>query len=229
MKNFGIIILTFVCSASLFAQDVCNIYFPFEHFESMTYADYNRRDKLQAKQHWEVLNLNTENGAKIAEIRSTIFDEDGEEVMTTEFIARCENETYHISLQGFHMQEFTESMSGSMEMEVSGTDMAIPNDLEVGKKLPDASLQVKAEGPMPLNVTVNVTDRLVEDRREITTPAGTFNAFEISQNTEVRAIIRARTSSKDFVTERYGVIKTESYNKRGKLQGYTQLEEVVAR
>ncbi len=227
MKNLLTIFGALLLSFSLYAQDACNTFFPFEHFKSMTYEDYDRRDRLQAIQTWEVKDLSRDGSSVTATILSIIKDEDGEVVLETEFTARCENETYYISLEAFHLNEFSESMGSQMEIEAKGTDLSLPDRLEVGMELPDAKMDMHVSGVIPINVEVEITDRKVESREEITVPAGTFDAFKVTQETSVRAGLRVRTTSHEYFAPGYGMVKSENFNRRGRSQGYTQLVEVV--
>nr|MBS0037362.1 hypothetical protein [Saprospiraceae bacterium] len=228
MKNLLTIFGTLFLTLNLSAQDLCNTYFPFEHFQSMTYEDYDRRDRLQATQTWKVTDLSTVNGARVAAIHQVIKDEDGEVVVETDFTARCENETYYISLEAFHLNEFAESMGGDIEIEATGNAMSLPDKLEVGMELPDANLNMEIVGGIiPMNIEVNITDRKVESKEEVTVPAGTFEAYKITQETAVRAGIRVTTTSHEYIVPEYGMVKSENFNRRGRSQGYTQLVEVV--
>ncbi|TVR82092.1 MAG: hypothetical protein EA409_05590 [Saprospirales bacterium] len=212
-----------------YAQGECNQFFPFEHFKSMTYATYDQRDRLQGRQSWEVVDLERSNGAVVATVSSMMYDENEEEILETIFTARCENETFFISMESYHLQGLSESFGRDVEMEISGDDLSLPNKLSEGTSLPDASMEVRVTSPIPLTMNVEITDRLVEGREEVTTPAGTFDAYKISQNSTVRAVIRMRSSSIEYYSPRFGMVRSEDYNRRGRLQGYTVLEQVVER
>lgn len=222
-------ILLLLAFTSNYAQSECNQYFPFEHFKSMTYATYDQRDRLQGKQTWEVVDLERSGGAVVATVSSKMYDENNEEILETIFTARCENETFFISMESYHLQGLTESFGRDVEMEISGDDLSLPNNLSVGTELPDASMEVRVTSPIPLTMNVEITDRKVEGREEVTTPAGTFDAYKITQNSSVRAVVRVRSSSVEYYSPKYGMVRSEDYNRRGRLQGYTVLEQIVER
>ena len=66
-------------------------------------------------------------------------------------------------------------------------------------------------------------DRKVEKREDITTSAGTFNCIVISQTISTKMMVRIKASSKECYAENVGMVRSESYNKKGKLLGYSEL------
>jgi hypothetical protein len=128
----------------------------------------------------------------------------------------------------------TEMMSAYKDMEVTmdGDYLEIPADLEVGQNLPDGtiSMQVKMAGAgMNLSdIKVNIINRKVEAEESVTTPAGTFNCVKLTYDTEtdMKAMGMGRKmlfKSTDWLAEGVGVIKTESYDDKGKLMSYSLL------
>jgi hypothetical protein len=81
-------------------------------------------------------------------------------------------------------------------------------------------------GGMKMNMTVDITNRKVNAKESITTPAGTFNCYAISSNSETKMGLKMMFEIKEWVAEGMGVIKSETYNKNGKLMGYTELTSI---
>jgi len=106
--------------------------------------------------------------------------------------------------------------------------MIFPSDLSVGDELPDASITVsiKSSGVNMFTMTVWITNRKVEAREEMTTPAGTFDCFKMSYDIETKMMVKVQSKAVQWFTEDVGMVKSESYNKNGKLVGYSLLTDL---
>jgi hypothetical protein len=116
-----------------------------------------------------------------------------------------------------------------MGIEITADDMIYPGVMNVGDILPDASIRmvVKSNGVTLLTTTVNITDRKVEAREEIKTEAGTFDSYKISYNTETRAgFITVRGGAAEWMAGDVGVVRSETYNRRGNMTGYSVLSNL---
>jgi hypothetical protein len=122
--------------------------------------------------------------------------------------------------------------SKDMEMSVEGADKEIPGDLSVGSVLKDTqvkfSFKSKTGTPMPMmNMSVWITDRKVEAKESVTTTAGTFECFKITENAEVKTIFKIKTKTATWFSKEAGIVKTESYKDNGKLAGKSELTELT--
>jgi hypothetical protein len=61
------------------------------------------------------------------------------------------------------------------------------------------------------------TDRTVTGTETIDTPAGKFDCFIISSQTEVKMLMTKTGTSKSWIAKGVGLVKQEDYNKKGKL------------
>jgi hypothetical protein len=114
------------------------------------------------------------------------------------------------------MQQFED-----MEMEVTGTDVELPNDLSVGQNLPDANVDVKMSmGGINMNMNVETINRKVEKKESVTTPAGSFDCYVIYSETKSKMMLANNTfPNRLWLAEGVGMVKQETYNKNGKLMG----------
>jgi hypothetical protein len=77
--------------------------------------------------------------------------------------------------------------------------------------------------PINMKMSVNTTNRQVEGRETVTTPAGTYDCVVISWDHESKMGIKVSGSAKQWLAEGVGMVKQENYNKKGKLAGYMEL------
>lgn len=228
MKHLLTVFFVFSLILPVQAQDMCNQFFPFEHFKSMTFKSYDSRDRYEGSQTWEVIELKQEDGTKIAVVNLLVVDADGEELVLNEFTARCEGGTYYLSMEAAHLSQFSENIMEDIDIEIRGDDISLPNQISEGTNLPDASMDLTFKGMITVNANMQITNRTVDERTTVSIPVGDIEAWKISYDTQVRVGITVRGSVVDYVAEKYGTVRTESYNRRGRLQSYSVLAEAVS-
>ena len=104
-----------------------------------------------------------------------------------------------------------------MEVDISGTNLILPNNLSAGQSLPDANMLMNIKvPPMNMKMTVDIRDRKVEGKETVTTSAGTFDCFVISYIHESKMGMKITGNAKEWIAEGVGMVKSESYNKKGK-------------
>ena len=220
---FVFFVFVFVSLAHIEAQD-CKLYFTDRVGSIREMTSYDAKDKVTGKIIQEVTSKNaTANGVKVG-IKTTIFDEKNAQVNSMGMEIVCENNVFKID-----MSEYLSEMLNAykdMELEFSGDNMAFPSKMSVGDKLDDASmnLKVRTGGMQIMNMDVTISNRIVEAKDKITTPAGTFDCYRISYDTQSKTkIINVTTSSTEWIADGVGVVKTESFNKKGKMMSYSLL------
>jgi hypothetical protein len=137
----------------------------------------------------------------------------------------CNGNTVMVDVSSMIPEESMKAFE-NLEFELEMDEMEIPENLSEGQTLKDASAHLRSASVFPLKLDFDVTDRKVEGKESVTTPAGTFECYKITYNTKIKTIISAQYGGVDYITEKYGVIKTESYNKKGKLIGTTLLSKL---
>ena len=77
---------------------------------------------------------------------------------------------------------------------------------------------------MNFNMSTLITDREVLGKESVTTPAGTFDCYIITQSTHIKSMAaNQKRTTKQWIAEGVGVVKSEDYNKKGKLDGTSVL------
>src|SRR5690606_14664268 len=138
---------------------------------------------------------------------------------SSDYDITCDGNVVRIDFKSL-MNEQMLSQMGEMEMDITGTDMELPNNLSVGQELPDSNVNVKMKmsGVMNMNMDVETINRKVEKQESVTTPAGTFDCYVIYSETRTKMMMSNQTMpSRVWLAEGVGMVKQESYNKNGKL------------
>jgi hypothetical protein len=78
-----------------------------------------------------------------------------------------------------------------------------------------------------MNMSIRVFNRKVEAIETVTSPAGTWECFKLSEEMEMKGLVKIKGKSISWFNYEAGMVKTESYNSKGKLTGKTILTELV--
>lgn len=213
-----------------FAQ--CNSnYYRFEEGAEFEMTSYNGKDKEQGKSISKITDI-TENGSAYhAMVNAQIYDKKDKLVHEGEYEVICEDNKIRVNMERFVPSEMLEAYQ-DMEVEFEGDYLEMPSSLSVGESLPDGSMSMKVKmGGADMNLSdikINVINRKVEGKESITTPAGTFDCYKITYDTESQMKVMGMGKTRLFKNEEWlaediGVVKTASYDDKGKLQHYSLL------
>jgi len=202
----------------------CSKYYPMAEGTILEYSTYNGNGKSQGTISYTVTNVIDEGSSTSATMSMKYLDDKGKEAFNTEFTYTCSGNTVKIDYQSLMSNQMLHQFE-DMEMELSGTDIELPNDLAVGQELPDANMAMKISmSGINMNSQVDMVNRKVEKQETITTPAGTFDCFVIYSENESKMMMANQSfPSRLWLAEGFGMVKQESYNKNGKIMSSTVL------
>jgi len=193
---------------------------------SYSIKNFDKKGKHDSTGHYTISNVEQTGEGHQADVSIKLTDHKGKELMQMQQGVRCdENNVY------FDVSSFLSGVEAMSEMEFSVSDdlLAFPKTVSVGDKLNDGRVDVSmgGESAMGLGMSFNITDREVEAKESITTPAGTFDTYKIAYNYAFNmGIITIRGKNVEWWSDDYLVVKAEYYNKKGKLTGSNLLDSV---
>lgn len=222
-KNLLLLAALLLLSPFAFSQS-CELYFPVEEGTSFEMTSYNPKGKVEGVVKHEVLSKSGSGDDISANYKMTQFDKKGKETFSTDYDIHCEDGVMMIDMRSMLNGSDMGNYEG-MEMTVDGGNMAIPGELTPGQTLPDANIKVSfgSGGMNMFSIEVDVTNRKVVKEESLTTPAGTFDCVKITQDVKTVMLFKVEASSADWYNKGAGVVRSESYNKNGKLTGYSEL------
>ncbi len=217
--------ILFICIASSsFSQEECNMYYPLNEGTKYQITNFDKRDNPIAVIDYKVLTVKNTSSGKEAIIRGITKDTKEKSTVEMEFTVICKDNKLSVDFRSLFSPEMIDSME-AMEYDITGTNLDWPNELTVGETLPDANMTMKISmGGMNMNMTLDITDRKVIGKENITTLAGTFDCFVVTYDTEVNMGIRQKTSAKQWIARDVGLVKQEDF-KDGKITGSSLLTE----
>lgn len=211
----------------LSAQDNCSKYYPLEEGASFQYTMYDKKGKADGTTEYKITDVSNSGGDTNATMHMEFMDKKGKEVFTSDYTFTCTGNGIKIDYNSIMPQSMLEQFK-DMEYDITGTDIELPNDLSVGQSLNDAnvSMSISMAG-MKMDMEVNMVERKVEKKESITTPAGTFDCFVISEVTESKTMGATQSfPSRLWLAEGIGMVKQETYKKGGSLMSSVELTKL---
>ena len=230
MRNAFIFIFA-LCLGIPFAngQNNCSKYYPLEEGAAFQYTSYNKKGKAEGATDYKITNVSNTGGQTAATMQLKLTDKKGKEIYNSNYNFTCTGSGIKIdykSLFPSDMMQKYEDMGAKME--ITGTDIELPNNLRVGQELADANVSMKIDmGVMKMNISVDMTERKVEAKESITTPAGTFDCYLITEKSTTKTMgTTQEMQSKLWLAEGIGMIKQETYRQNGGFISRSELTQL---
>ena len=195
-----------------------------EEGTTFQYTAYNKKGKVEGTTTYSVTSVIEDGDTTTATMELSFVDDKGKPVFDTDYSFSCSGNMVTIDYESLVPKQMMEQYK-DMEMEITGTDIELPNELSVGQALADANVSLKISmSGINMNTTVDMVNRKVEKQESITTPAGTFDCYVIySDNQSKMMMAKQNFPSRLWLAEGVGMVKQESYKKNGDLLGSTVL------
>ena len=202
----------------------CKAYYPMKKGASFEITNYNAKDKEEGKALHTIVNLEQSGENFIVDVTTEVMLKDNEEEpIIFEYQAKCENGKFTMNRFGGVSSEQMGMMNGMVK--IDGDYLEIPENPEAGQTLPDAQMTLNVgesdSTEAFLKIKYNITNRKVEGYEKVETPAGSFNALKISYDLTTKIVVNIQSKVAEWFVEGVGVVRSEQYNKKGKLQGYS--------
>jgi hypothetical protein len=203
------------------AQD-CTFFYPVEKGTLIELKHYNQKDKLSGTTRQEIIDKQTIGGALRLTIKSTFFDEKGKELMTSDLNMECKDGVFTFDMDQYLNEEMLSGME-DMDFRVEGDNLEFPANMSPGDQLKEGTIRLIVPQMSMMNMTTRVYNRKVDAIEDVTTEAGTFKCYKISYDVFTDAMIDINTKGIEWISPDVGVVRSEIYNKNGKLTGYSEL------
>ncbi len=181
-----------------------------------------KKPRYREQRARKVIDKQISGGAVSITIQSTFFDEKGEELMTSDLSMECKDGVFTFDMDQFLNEEMMSGL-GDIEFIIEGDNLEFPAKMSPGDQLKDGIIKLIVPEMSMMNMTTKVYNRKVEAREKITTEAGTFDCYKITYDVFTDGMIDFNSKGKEWIAQDVGAVRTETYNKNGKLTGYTEL------
>ena len=228
MKKNIITSFIFVLALSMAtnAQD-CFKYFPQKEGTRMETTHYDKKDKETSTAIMTILKKTNTSGEQRIDLRVESTSEGMDSTIANEFAYICKNGKTYVDMSSYMGNELSKYQG--MEVEIDAGKLEIPNNPKAGQTLSDGTVtaSISNSGVPFMKITIRIFNRKVEKLETITTSAGTFNCFKLTQNSESKvAFMKVKGSTVEWYAEKVGIVRSESYDKKGKLLSYSVLTKI---
>ena len=228
MKSLIISVTALVIFISGAAQNCAGYYYLTNSEVEMT--TYDKKAKESGKIVYTISGVNKNGNETTASFLSEMKDEKGKSLSKGAGKYKCSNGSLFIDAKVAMPQE---QMAAYKEMDVKADEVFIeyPASLAAGQSLKDVSLKMEVinKGTVFSVITLDQTNRKVEGKESVTSPAGTWECWKITYDGRFRSTIGGPSGigvpvnfkSTEWFAPGFGIVKTETYNKNDKLMGST--------
>lgn len=178
-------------------------------------ASYDKKGNQNGKYIYSISGLSKSGSTTTANINSQVFDKKGKLMGEGNGSIGCKNGELMMDMK---MMFSPQQMEQFKDADVSGKGayLAYPSSIKVGQSLSDASfdMDMKMKTGMEATVSMIITNRTVDAKESVTTPAGTWEAFKVSYDSktiiDMGIAIPVKIKITEWFVPDFGVVKTES-------------------
>jgi hypothetical protein len=234
MRNLLLLLISLL-PARLIAQDCFGMTFkPGMGFEMQSYT---AKDKPNGRMTYLVKNVRKEGAATVMDIEFTSFDDQDKPRQNAVPVKyTCTGDEIIADLSNLMMGAGQTQAFKDAEMRIKTNQLSFPRTLTAGQKLPDGRMEGEFynNGTLTMSMDMTVANRQVGPKESLTTPAGTFDVYKVSSDMALKNRVAAMNMSIPFNMKNISYranntifdVRTETYNKNGKLMGYTVLTKI---
>ncbi|WP_138990008.1 hypothetical protein [Larkinella sp. C7] len=213
-----------------YAQDCLGIKFkPGTSYEMLSFS---AKDKPTGRVVYSIKEVTSEGGSTLINIVMQSFDDKGKAAPEMAVKYTCTGDELIADLSGVVLA--TNDAMKDMEVRIKTNKLVYPKQLSAGSALPDGELEAEtySKDTKMMDMSIKVVNRKVESKESLTTPAGTFDVYKIGSDINLANRMMGIPVRVSFRSVSYRAadvlfdIKTETYNKNGKLKGYTVLSKL---
>jgi hypothetical protein len=226
MKNPIIFSALILFSITLKAQE---IFFPTKEGTVLVYKSFDKKDKETSMVRYTIKHLKIEGSDMDITYLVESFDPKEKLVFKEEITIQQKGDKLYFDMSNFiNKAAFQQEGEIPAEIEVTGNNMEVPSNPNPGDILPDANVEMAMKvGFVNMKMSANVTNRKVESIEDVTVAAGTFKGYKFSCEVSSSVMgIKVNSKGIDWYAKGVGIVKSESYDKNGKLQSRMELIEL---
>lgn len=226
MKKLILFTVMIFFGMALKAQE---IFFPTKEGTILVYKSFDKKDKETNTVKYTIKHL-TINGDNM-DITYLIESLDPKEklVFKDEITIHKKGDKLYFDMSNFiNKAAFQQNGEIPAEIQVTGNNMEVPSNPKPGDVLPDANVEMAMKlGFVNMKMSAQVTNRKVEAIEDITVKAGTFKGYKFTSEVNSTVMgMKVNSKNTDWYAKGVGTVRTESYDKNGKLQSYQELIEL---
>lgn len=211
MKYFFLLIALLI-GAGATAQE-CRHYYYLQNNKTIEMTIYGKKGDVAGKNVYQVSDVKTSGGSSTSVVNSEMTDKKGKSIAKSVINFKCTGGVMMMDMKFMIPQQQSQQFSNAKAEDVY---IEYPVNMKPGDNLKDAHFtMVMNNNGMEQTLTMDVTNRKVEGKESITTPAGTWECFKISSKSRISIKmgpigIPMNIESTEWFAPGFGIVKTES-------------------
>jgi len=210
----------------------CNGFYFFTDNAEVVMTVYDKKGAEGGKLTYKISGVNKSGNNATADFTSEFVDEKGKSLSKGSGKLKCTGGILYVDAKVSVPQT---SMAAYKDMDVKGEESFVeyPSSMSAGQSLKDVnfSMEVHNKGSLFSTITLTQDNRKVIGKETISSPAGTWECWKISYDAQFKATmmgigIPINMKTTEWFAPGFGLVKTESYSKNGKLMGSTLITSV---
>ncbi len=214
------------------AQD-CSSYLFMSDNSTVQMTVYDKKGKESGTQTWKISEVKKNGNQYESVVAGSFKDEKGKEIANSSGVYKCEGGVLKADVRMSMPQQQMEAYKDA-EAKFETAYIEYPSNISVGQTLKDVDFTMEVTGKNNAATTINykMVNRKVNSQEKVTTPAGTWDAYVISYNSTFKTQIGPiglpiNMEVKEWFVPGIGTVKSETYNKAGKLAGSTMITSIT--
>jgi hypothetical protein len=214
MKYFLLFVLACALQAAAFAQN-CTDYYFMQNNKTVEMSLFNKKGSNTGRIVYNMSNVTQSGSSASSTVKMTFFDDKGKTISEATNNVKCSNGVMMMDMKMF-IPSAQQQQMGKASASASDVYLEYPASMKEGDALKDGqfSMDFKMESGINASVSVSITNRKVEGKESVTTPAGTWDCFRITQKTRIVMKMGIGIPINSEVTEWYapgfGIVKSEA-------------------
>lgn len=206
-------LLCLLMATAMNAQDCKNFYY-LQNNKTIEMSILNKKGDLAGKNVYQVSNVTNSGGATTSQVASEMFDKKGKTIAKSSINFKCVAGVMMLDMKTMIAPQQAEQFK--MDAKVDNAYIEYPANMQPGDALKDANMTMEVNNNgMLQTLTMNVTNRKVEAKESVTTPAGTWECYKISSKSKIHMKmgpigIPMNVESTEWFAPGFGIVKTES-------------------
>lgn len=200
-------------SAYGYSQD-CRNYYYLQNNKTTEILIYNNKGDMNGRQVYTVSDYKGSANSASAMVNSEMFDKKGKSIAKAASVMKCENGVMMMDMKMSLPQQQAEQFS--TDATAQNFYIEYPASMKVGNDLKDGNMEMTIDNKgVKQTLSMSVTNRKVEGQESVTTSAGTWDCFRITNHTKIVTKVMGigiplNMDITEWFAPGFGVLKTKS-------------------
>jgi len=223
MKKLLLLSVMILIGIAVKAQE---IFFPTKEGTVLVYKMFDKKDKVSSTVKYTIRHITVKGNDMDITYFVESMDPKDKLLYNDEITIHKKGDKLYFDMSNFiNKAAFQQNGTMPAEIQITGNNMEVPSNPQPGDLLPDANVEMAMKmGFINMKMAAQITNRKVEAIEDVTVTAGTYKGYKFSSEINSSTMgIKMKSSNIDWYAKGIGIVKTESFDKSGKLQSHMEL------